>query len=60
MTQGDNMTLLHHLSYGLLEQTYPDDFYFGVQAAALQDHHWVQHYGFNYYYYLFILIDYLF
>ena len=40
LLKGENTTLLHHLAYGKLEETYPVHFAIGAAAAALQDHHW--------------------
>lgn len=38
--KGENLTLQHHLAYGLLEQSFPREFGSVLAAAAEQDHHW--------------------
>ena len=40
LLKGENSTLIEHLSYGFLEQTFPTHFSNMVNAAATQDHHW--------------------
>lgn len=38
--QGENRTLVTHLSYGILEQQTPTVFVSVIEAVAVQDHHW--------------------
>ena len=40
LLKGENSTLVEHLSYGFLEQTFPKSFANMLEAAATQDHHW--------------------
>eukprot|EP00039_Didymoeca_costata_P029365 m.24341 g.24341 ORF g.24341 m.24341 type:complete len:323 (+) comp7600_c0_seq1:92-1060(+) len=38
--KGTNITLLHHLAYGYLEDVYAPKYKDAIEAAYLQDHHW--------------------
>ena len=40
LLKGENSTLVEHLSYGFLEQTFPTHFSNMLDAAATQDRHW--------------------
>jgi len=38
--KGEKETLVEHLSYGILQEEYPKDFWTDLADMSLQDHHW--------------------